>query len=66
VWNPKELNVGDRVEVTVGLAFIDRALKVGATVTQVVADGVRFGIALALDDLDRVTALIAEALGGAR
>lgn len=66
VWSPQERRVGERLSLLLEVAFAARSLEVNATVTQVVADGARFGLALALDDAHRVTSLIAESLGAAR
>lgn len=66
VWLPQERQVGDRLALVLEVGFAARSLEVGATVTQVVDDGARFGLALDLDDAHRVTSLIAESLGSAR
>lgn len=60
VWSEQERAVGERVALTLRLGFADRTLEVGARVTQVVSDGGRFGLALALDDTTGVTALLGE------
>ena len=65
VWMPQEKRVGERLALVLDVGFAARSLEVGATVTQVVDDGGRFGLSLSLDDAHRVTSLIAESLGGA-
>jgi hypothetical protein len=66
VWALEEREVGERVALRLDAGFAARSLEVAATVTQVVPDAARFGLALALDDAPRVTALIADCLGDAR
>ncbi len=60
VWSNEEKVAGERVALTLTLAFANRTLEVGARVTQVVVDGARFGLALELDDTTDLRELLSQ------